>query len=79
MGNGWVGRGGGKVRSQGGIVEGWLGGWLLTGRVFLLVGELSPTAHGGGLASAKVVAASAVVVIAAAKMVVATVTTSGNV
>ena len=33
MGNGWVGRRGGKVRSQGGIVEGDLRDWLLTGRI----------------------------------------------
>ena len=50
-----------------------MGSWLLTGRVFLLVGGFSPTA------SAEVVVASAVVVAAAAVMVIATLTTSGTV
>ena len=65
MGDGWVGRRGGKVRSQGGIVEGDLRDWLLTGRIFLLVGGFSPTGPEKGLAWAV--------------MLVAKLTTSGTV
>ena len=41
MGDGWVGRRGGKVRSQEGILEGDLWDWLLTGGSFPFPGGFS--------------------------------------